>query len=175
MREWVPVPGSTRGDLVLAAVREFAASGYAGVGVGDLARAAGVTTGSLYHHFGSKQGLYRVVRDDIERRVLDRMEGAAQARSEDGPAAAVRAALLVGFDWATAQGYARLLAEPYPGRTADPLADFLARAAASPGPALATVLLAAWRSALGATAEGVPVADARKAMSALRVDVDLLA
>lgn len=30
-----------------------------------------------YHHFGSKQGLYAVVREELERRVVDRMDGAA--------------------------------------------------------------------------------------------------
>ncbi|WP_037067864.1 TetR/AcrR family transcriptional regulator [Pseudonocardia acaciae] len=174
MREWVPVPGSTRGDLALAAVREFAALGYAGVAVTDLATAAGVTTGALYHHFGSKKGLYRVVRDDVERRVLDRMEGAAQARAEDGPAAAVRAALLVGFDWASGQGMARLLAEPHPGRRADPGADPVAELLAGisgGGVALAAVLVSAWRAALWLTTEGTPANDARQALAALRLDL----
>ena len=38
--------------------------------------AAETTTGPLYHHFGSKLGLYDVIRSDVERRVTDRMEGA---------------------------------------------------------------------------------------------------
>jgi AcrR family transcriptional regulator len=77
MREWVPVPSSARGRLAAHALAAFGEHGYEGVAVGALARAAGVTTGSLYHHFGSKLGLYAVVREEVERRVLDRMEGAS--------------------------------------------------------------------------------------------------
>ena len=49
------------------------------VTVGELAAAADVTTGALYHHFGSKLGLYAFVRADVEQRLLDRMEGAIAA------------------------------------------------------------------------------------------------
>ena len=107
----MPVPSTARGRLALRALDLFAERGYGGVGVGELAAAAGVTTGSLYHHFGSKLGLYTVVRAEAEARVLDRMEGAAAARADDGPG---RAALLVGFDAAAGRGFARLLAEPHP-------------------------------------------------------------
>ena len=71
------------------ALAEFGARGYGGVSVIELAAGAGVTTGSLYHHFGSKLGLYTFVRDDVERRALDRMEGASGARSGDGLAVAI--------------------------------------------------------------------------------------
>ncbi len=40
-------------------------------------QSVGVTTGVLYHHFGSKEGLYAVVREELERRVVDRMDGDA--------------------------------------------------------------------------------------------------
>ena len=55
------------------------------VTVGELAADAGVTTGALYHHFENKLGLYRFVREDVERRLLDRMEGAAAAHEGPGP------------------------------------------------------------------------------------------
>jgi AcrR family transcriptional regulator len=42
-------------------------------------KADGSPTGALYHHFGSKLGLYDLMRDDVERRLLDRMEGAIAA------------------------------------------------------------------------------------------------
>lgn len=89
--------------------------------MGELAAAAGVTTGSLYHHFGSKLGLYALVRTEIERRVLDRMEGAADARAGDPSAVAARAAVLVGFDHAVGHGVARVLAE----RAVDPIEALL--------------------------------------------------
>ena len=79
MREWIPVSTSPKGRLALAAVREFGARPFDEVTVGELAAAADVTTGALYHHFGSKLGLYAFVRDDVEQRLLDRMEGAIAA------------------------------------------------------------------------------------------------
>src|SRR5918998_248199 len=99
MPEWMPTTRSTRGRLVLAALDAFGARGYEGVGVADLARAAETTTGPLYHHFGSKLGLYDVVRTDVERRVTDRMEGALAATG------AVSAALIVAFDYVERAGF----------------------------------------------------------------------
>src|SRR5829696_4499987 len=93
MREWIPVSSSPKGRLALAAVKEFGARPFDEVTVGELAAAAKVTTGALYHHFGSKLGLYAFVREDVERRLLDRMEGAiaASAPASDR-SAAVRSA-----------------------------------------------------------------------------------
>jgi AcrR family transcriptional regulator len=142
----VPVPGTTKARLVEGALSEFGARGFADVGVTELARAAGVTIGSLYHHFGSKAGLYTVVREDVERRVLDRMEGAAAIRPDD-----LGGVLLVAFDYLVRVGYARLLSEPHPDRTTDPIQDFLQQAAGTP---LDRILIAAWRAALDAA--GVP-------------------
>src|SRR5918995_2359320 len=105
MREWVPVSTSPRGRLVLAAVKEFGARPFDEVTVAELAAAANVTTGALYHHFGSKLGLYSFVREDVERRLLDRLEGAfAATGSEAERSAGVTAALLVGLDFAVREG-----------------------------------------------------------------------
>lgn len=41
-----------------AAGRQFRRHGYAGVGVAGVAKAAGLTTGALYDHFGSKDGAF---------------------------------------------------------------------------------------------------------------------
>ena len=165
MREWIPVPSSAKGRLALEALAAFGRHGYAGIGVGELAAAAGVTTGSIYHHFGSKLGLYAVVRTEIERRLLDRMEGAAAARQGDGTEAATRAALLVGFDYAVGHGYARLLAEPHPdGGAADPLQALLVRLTGDP---LGRLLEAAWRAALAAAAGGAEEGGVRAALASL--------
>jgi len=45
----------TRERIVDAAGRSFRRSGFGGVGVDGLAKAAGVTSGAFYGHFGSKQ------------------------------------------------------------------------------------------------------------------------
>ena len=65
-------------------MRRFESEGRDAVNVTDVARDAGVTTGSLYHHFGSKEGLYVVIREEMERRMTERMEGAAAAVGSTG-------------------------------------------------------------------------------------------
>jgi len=159
MPEWMPTTRSTRGRLVLAALDAFGARGYEGVGVAELARAAETTTGPLYHHFGSKLGLYDAVRTDVERRVTDRMEGALAASTEVAPA------LVVAFDYAQRAGFLRLLGEPHPARAADPVAALLDEHVEAP---LGALLAAAWRAALVASAEGTEPAAARRALRALR-------
>src|ERR1700684_265361 len=47
----------TRSRLLRAAADEFAARGYDGTRVADIAAAAGVSNGALYTHFGSKAEL----------------------------------------------------------------------------------------------------------------------
>ena len=84
MREWVPVPGSAKARLIEAAIHQFELDGYEAVNVVDLAGKASVTTGALYHHFGSKLGLYLTVREDMEKRIVERMEGAAGRRGTEG-------------------------------------------------------------------------------------------
>lgn len=155
MQGWVPVPGSTRARLLQGALAEFGARGFAAVGVNDLAERAGVTIGSLYHHFGSKLGIYRTVREDVERRVLDRLEGAAAVQPVQDPAD-VGALLLVGFDYLVGAGFARLLAEPLPGRDPDPVEEFLAGLADRDSTPVSRILIAAWRAALSAVGDGAP-------------------
>ena len=158
MPEWMPTSGSARGRLVLAALDAFGARGYEGVAVQELARSAETTTGPLYHHFGSKQDLYDEVRADVERRVMDRMEGALAASE------AVAPALVVAFDYAQRAGFLRLLGEPHPERAEDPVAALLDEHVEAP---LGALLAAAWRAALITSAEGAQPAAVRRALRAL--------
>jgi AcrR family transcriptional regulator len=48
---------ATRRELLAAGADLFAARGVDGCSVGDVARAAGRTTGAIYDHFATKQGL----------------------------------------------------------------------------------------------------------------------
>ena len=41
-----------------AAIRNFRKHGFAGIGVDGLAKSAGVTSGAIYSHFGSKDGAF---------------------------------------------------------------------------------------------------------------------
>ena len=168
MREWMPVSTSPRGRLVLAAVKEFGARPFDEVTVAELAAAAKVTTGALYHHFGSKLGLYSFVREDVERRLLDRMDGAV-AGPESDHSAAVTSALLVGLDFAVREDFLRILGEPPPGTEQDRLAEMLSQNAVPAVPLLGRVLAAAWRAALAAIAEGAEPEHARAAIAALRL------
>lgn len=57
--------GTTRRALVNAGLAVFREHGYADVGVDELCSHAGVTSGALYHQFGSKAGLFRAVYDEL--------------------------------------------------------------------------------------------------------------
>ena len=170
VREWIPVSTSPKGRLALSAVKEFGARPFDEVTVAELATAAKVTTGALYHHFGSKLGLYAFVREDVERRLLDRMEGAVAASGpESDRSAAVTTALLVGLDFAVREGFLRILGEPPAGTEHDRLAEMLSGSAVPATPLLGRVLAAAWRAALAAIAEGAEPEHARAAIAALRL------
>ncbi len=171
VHEWIPISTSPKGRLVLCAVKEFGARPFDEVTVAELPAAAQVTTGALHHHFGSKLGLYAFVRADVERRLLDRMEGAvAASRARAEPPAAVTAALLVGLDFAVREGFHRILGDPPAGTDHDRLAELLSASAGPATPVLGRVLAAAWRAALTAVADGAKPAHARAALAALRVD-----
>jgi AcrR family transcriptional regulator len=161
------VSTSPKGRLALVAVREFGSRPFDDVTVAELAAEAGVTTGTLYHHFDSKLGLYLFVRRDVERRLLDRLEGAAGAAS--GRSEAFKVALLVGFDFAVRSDFQRLLGEPPAGAEDDPLVDFLADQVTPPSRPLGLIVGAAWRAALLAVADGAPPDQARNALSSLEL------
>ena len=169
MREWIPISTSPKGRLALAAVKQFGERPFDDVTVGELAAAADVTTGALYHHFGSKLGLHDFVRDDVERRLLDRMEGAIAASAPLDRSAAVMAALVIGFDFAVREGFLRILGDPPAGTEHDRLADLLSASTAPASPVLGRVLAAAWRAALVAVAEGSDPQQARAALLTLEL------
>jgi AcrR family transcriptional regulator len=56
-RTWRQDPDGRRARILEAAAREFARRGYRAARVDDVARAAGVAEGTVYHRFGSKRGL----------------------------------------------------------------------------------------------------------------------
>lgn len=172
VREWIPVSTSPKGRLALAAVKAFGARPFEEVTVGELAAAAKVTTGAIYHHFGSKLGLYAFVREDVEQRLLDRMEGAiaASAPASDR-SAVVTAALLVGFDFAVREGFLHILGAPPAGAEHDRLAGVLSANVAPASLVLGQVLAAAWRAALKAVAEGSELQHARAALLAFELRI----
>jgi AcrR family transcriptional regulator len=83
---------ATRAQLIAIATRLFASRGYEDTSIEAVLQEAGVSRGSLYHHFAGKEGLFEAVLDDVETRVG--RQTIAAAVGADGPAAALRAAFL---------------------------------------------------------------------------------
>jgi AcrR family transcriptional regulator len=163
MQGWLPVPGTTTGRLVEAALELFGAEGYDPVPVNAIATRAGVTTGPLYHHFKDKAGLYTVVRADVEQRVKDRMEVAASFR----PVRSITdlaPVLVSGYDYLVAARLTRLLAENPPSGTGtldavEKVVDQLLNVT----PPLGFLVAAAWRATLWRAGDGPDAAlQARK-------------
>lgn len=157
----VPVPGSVKARLLAAGQAHFEAVGFDAASVGDIAAEAGVTTGALYHHFGSKLGLFTVLREEFGRRMTDRLAGASAAVG--GDRAGLVAGLGVTFDAAVRLGVAGILAAPDPGGAPDEIA-VAAAAATGLTDVQVRCAVAAWRAALTAVADGTEPAEARAAL-----------
>lgn len=82
---------TTRAALVAAARPLFAERGYAGVGTEEIARAAGVTRGALYHHFDGKRELFEAVYEQIEVELAERIAAGALEANASSPLGAMRA------------------------------------------------------------------------------------
>jgi AcrR family transcriptional regulator len=83
---------ATRAQLIAIATRMFAERGYEDTSIEAVLREAGVSRGSLYHHFASKEALFEAVAEDVETSVG--AQTLAVASSADGPVAALRAGSL---------------------------------------------------------------------------------
>ena len=57
---------ATKASILRAARKLFAARGFAATTTGEIAGAAGVTIGALFHHFGDKGALFRSVFEELE-------------------------------------------------------------------------------------------------------------
>jgi TetR/AcrR family transcriptional regulator len=65
--------GESSREFLLAAAREaFAARGLEGARVDDIARRANINKQLVYHYFGSKDGLYTAVLDQVYREIRER-------------------------------------------------------------------------------------------------------
>ena len=83
---------ATRGQLIAIARRMFADRGYEDTSIEAVLKEAGVSRGSLYHHFASKAALFEAVAEDVETSVGE--QTLAAAAGSDGPLAALRAGFL---------------------------------------------------------------------------------
>ena len=62
-------PERSRERILSAALKEFAANGFAGARVDAIARRAAINKRMLYHYFGNKEGLFREV---LRRKIAER-------------------------------------------------------------------------------------------------------
>jgi AcrR family transcriptional regulator len=84
---------ATRAALVRAARPLFAERGYAAVGTEEIVRAAGVTRGALYHHFGGKEALFLAVFEQVEQELLEHIGQRVAVSGAADPIAALRTGL----------------------------------------------------------------------------------
>ncbi len=66
--------------LITEARKLFASRGFAGTSIEDIASAAGVTRGALYHHFPSKEALFEAVFDAEQERLGTKIYAAIKTK-----------------------------------------------------------------------------------------------
>jgi AcrR family transcriptional regulator len=84
---------ATRAALIAAARRLFTEHGYDGVGTEEIVRAAGVTRGALYHHFGGKPQLLEAAYEQLEAESTERVARIVLGSELESPLAAMRAGI----------------------------------------------------------------------------------
>jgi AcrR family transcriptional regulator len=84
---------ATRAALVTAARPLFAQRGYAAVGTPEIAQAAGVTRGALYHQFADKAALFASVAEAVEADVTQRLADDVLAAGPSDPTSALHGAV----------------------------------------------------------------------------------
>ncbi len=91
---------ATRRAVLAAARASFGSKGYAQTSVDEIASAARVTKGAVYHHFAGKEALFRAVWAEVEAEATIRAAGAAdpEAPPIDQMVAVVNAYLDVALD-----------------------------------------------------------------------------
>jgi AcrR family transcriptional regulator len=81
MRHRLPA-AARRIQLLEVALERFAASGYHGTSMDEIAEAAGVTKPVLYQHFSSKRKLYQELLDTVGQQMLESVAAQAGAASQ---------------------------------------------------------------------------------------------
>ena len=84
---------ATRGALMDAARRLFTERGYEAVGTEEIVRAAGVTRGALYHHFGGKRELLDAVYEQLEAESTERVARIVLGSELESPLEAMKAGI----------------------------------------------------------------------------------
>lgn len=82
---------SKRNTILNVASRLFAEKGYSTTTTSEIAQEAEVAEGTLYHHFGSKDGIFLTIFDEL---VEDYMSGAERLTGDDKTGAETLSALI---------------------------------------------------------------------------------
>lgn len=98
----------TARTILASATDLLAARGFAAVSLDDVAGAAGVTRGAVYHHYRSKAGLFRAVAARLQSEVAEAVVAAAEGAGAD-PLAQLRAGCHAFLDAITAAPAVRVL------------------------------------------------------------------
>jgi AcrR family transcriptional regulator len=106
---------ATRQALVSAARRLWGARGYADVGTPEIAEAAGVTRGAMYHQYADKAALFEAVLEDVENEIIERLAAAVAAAGPGSPAEALYVAADAWLDIAREPEIRRLVLLDGPG------------------------------------------------------------
>src|SRR6516162_1889922 len=83
---------ATRAHVIEVATHLFAEQGYDGTSIEAVQAAAGISRGSLYHHFTGKEALFWAVFEEVGARIAQQEE--AIARDAPDPVAMLRAGVL---------------------------------------------------------------------------------
>jgi TetR/AcrR family transcriptional regulator len=71
-----------RANILLCALKLFAARGYDGTGVQEIVDTAGITKPTLYHYFGNKEGLLTALLEEYFTRLCERLAVAADYQGD---------------------------------------------------------------------------------------------
>src|ERR1041384_462076 len=84
---------ATRNALIDAGRALFTERGYDAVGTEEIVRAAGVTRGALYHHFGGKKDLLEAVYERLEAESTERVARVVLGSELHSPLEAMKAGI----------------------------------------------------------------------------------
>ena len=85
---------ATRSHLVAVATELFATRGYEGTSIEAVLEQAGVSRGSLYHHFESKERLFEAVVESVHAQIGEATLEAGAAADQSDPQARLRTGFL---------------------------------------------------------------------------------
>ncbi|HEV7342301.1 MAG TPA: TetR family transcriptional regulator [Sphingopyxis sp.] len=97
----------TRRNIIEAAERQFAERGFAGTATAEIAKAANVTEGALFHHFRNKRELFQTVVKKVQDEFHEEIE--RHARSSGQGVDAFRAGARASLNFSQQPSYQKIV------------------------------------------------------------------